>query len=102
VNYATPPELTEADRDEKTISKVRRDAAAVARVMLAHPGVGMRELRAAVRAETGIGNDRVGAAVKALGPAVVKGEPGVRGLIPLSLNRNAIPNDVLKVMEASS
>lgn len=100
-NYEPAPEATEADRDARAVTRVTQDAIVVARALEESPGTTARALRSRVRAAAGIGHERTDAAVSALASAVVKGEVGPRGAIPLTLNRSLLPEGIRRAMEGS-
>lgn len=100
VAYEPPPAATTAGKDERAQGQVVRDAAVVARALLATPNMGTRELRAACRASSGIGHDRVDAGLAALRTAVVKGK-GPRGATPMTLDAGLIPAEIRTAMEGS-
>ncbi len=83
--FDSPPEALRPDRDERAKARVIADAAAVARVLAGKPGLGVRELRSAVRVEWGIGSERVEVALTLLGAAVVVGA-GPRNAKPMTLD----------------
>jgi len=85
VAYDAPPAPTTADRDVTARSRVTADALVVARVMLAKPGLTVRDFRIAVKASCGIGHDRVDTAIEFLGEAVIKGK-GPNRSTPLTLD----------------
>lgn len=95
--YEPPPAESQADRDEAAVAKVAADAVAVARVLLANPGLGVRELRAKVRAVSGAGSERVDAAVQALGEAIVIGS-APRGGKPMSIDPELLPRHVVEAL----
>jgi replicative DNA helicase len=98
VVYQAPPEASAADRDATARDRVTTDAVVVARVLLAKPGASVRGLRSAVRAASGIGSERVDAALEALGAAVVYGR-GPRGAKPMSLDLGLLDERVRLVVE---
>lgn len=100
VAYDAPPTPSSADRDGAARDRVALDAVVVARVLWAQPGLGVRELRAAVRAASGLGVERVNAAVAYLGDAVIRGE-GLRGATPMSLDLSSLPENIQKALEES-
>lgn len=87
------PRANSGDRDATARDRVATDAAAVASVLAAKPGLGVRDLRSAVRAGSGFGSDRVDAALALLGSAVVCGL-GPRNSKPMSLDRSLLPESV--------
>jgi KaiC/GvpD/RAD55 family RecA-like ATPase len=99
-SYEPPPEPTAQDRDNAARIRVVQDAAVVARTILAHPGIGVRELRSTLRAETGMGIERIEAAMALLGASVVRGT-GPRRTTPLTLDLDRVPDRVRHVMEAT-
>jgi hypothetical protein len=98
--YEPPPKATKQDRDGEALARVQRDAVAVARALRERPGIGARELRAAVRAATGAGVERVDAALAHLDGAVVRGK-GPRGAVPMTLEEAALPEAIKRAIEVS-
>ncbi len=97
--FDSPPEALRPDRDERAKARVIADAAAVARVLAGKPGLGVRELRSAVRVEWGIGSERVEVALTLLGAAVVVGA-GPRNAKPMTLDPQSVPLEVRRAIEA--
>lgn len=97
--FDPPPEGLRPDRDQRAKVRIVEDAAAVARVLANRPGLGVRDLRLAVRVATGIGSERVGAALTLLGAAVVVGA-GPRNAKPMTLDPQSVPLDVQRAMGA--
>jgi replicative DNA helicase len=95
-----PKESRATDRQAAARGRVTADAAIVARLLHGRPGVGVRELRAAVRANSGLGVERVDAALEALGPAVTRGS-GARGARPMSLDISQLPAEIRTALEGS-
>ncbi|MES1186326.1 MAG: DnaB-like helicase C-terminal domain-containing protein [Myxococcales bacterium] len=92
------PEVARPDRDLLAKGAVAIDAAKVARVLERHPGIGVRDLRGAVKAAWGFGQGRVDAARALLGSAVNEGS-GARNAKPLSLKPELVPPEVRRAME---
>lgn len=86
-----------ADKDAAGRARVVKDAATVARLLLAKPGQGLRDIRGAAKAAENIGHDRVDAALAKLGDAVEYGT-GARGAKPMTLAPDAMPEDVKLAM----
>lgn len=99
-NYTPPVTDGPSARNERKREQVAQDAVAVARILKERPGLGIRKLRVAVRAATGIGHDRVDAAVDLLGSAVVVGD-GPRNAKPMTLDLATLPDAIRAEMEAS-
>jgi hypothetical protein len=93
-----PPEVTRPDRDQLVKGAVVVDAAKVARVLATRAGIGVRDLRAAVKAEWGFAQGRVDAALALLGPAVIKGR-GPHNAKPMTLEQHGLPPEVRRAME---
>jgi len=100
VAYDAQPKPGRADRDEVARNRVTLDAAIVARVMIAKPGLCVREFRDAARAASGFGVERVNAAVARLGSAVVR-DGGPRHALLVSLDQSQLDADVRRALEAS-
>lgn len=98
VAYEVPSEGRSPRGDAASVERVSRDAVAVARALRQAPGVSVRALRAAVRAATGAGHDRVDAAVAYLGAAVVRGA-GARGATPMTLDLEQLPETIRTSLE---
>lgn len=96
--YEPEPDDRGATRDSAARERVSSDAVAVARILAAHPGLGLRELRGAIRAATGAGVERVGAALAFLGDAVVRGT-GAKGARPMTLDSDALPEATRAALE---
>ncbi len=96
----TPEPEAKVDKDAAKQGRTVRDAAVVARVLLAQPGLGVVKLRSAVEADSGMGHGRVDTALALLGSSVVEGK-GARGAKPMSINLAAVPAEVVAVMEAT-
>ncbi len=79
-------------KDHFTKARTLADARIVADVLTALPGIGIRQLRAEAKARAGIGVERVEAALAVLGEAVIRGV-GANRLVPLSIDRSALPDD---------
>lgn len=93
VAYEPPPANADGDRDGARKDRVVKDAIVLARTVQEKPGIGVRELRGAVRASAGIGVERVEAALALLGDAIVRGA-GKRGATPLTLDLERAPTAV--------
>lgn len=82
VSYDPPQKPSAEERAEQARSrsarKVAADAAVVVRVLMSRPGMTVRELRAEVQAQGGIGKDRLDAALALLGDAIVR-TPAAKG-----------------------
>ncbi len=89
-----------SSRDARALERVWTDAEAVAKALIAKPGSTVRGLRAAVRASTGVGNDRVDAGVQILGAAVVRSK-GPRGATPMSLDLAALPPRIREALRST-
>lgn len=95
-----PPSDERAARAQRAQARSVEDAAIVATILLETPSLGLRELRGAARAKTGMGHDRVDAALATLGPALER-RTGARGARPMSVSRDRLPSDVAAKLEAS-
>jgi KaiC/GvpD/RAD55 family RecA-like ATPase len=93
------PEVAGPDRDQRVKGAVVVDAAKVARVLESRPGIGVRELRGAVKATWGFGQARVDAAKALLGSAVSEGS-GARNAKPLTLKLELVPSEIREAMES--
>jgi hypothetical protein len=98
--YDAPPKATVADRDAKAKDSVSADVTAVAKILLAWPGLGVREFRSKVKATKGIPHGRVDDALHELGKAVVRGE-GPNRATPLSLDLGLLDDAVRRAVEGS-
>lgn len=96
-----PQPRTSENRDTAARERVSSDAIVVAKVLLAKPGLGVREFRSEVRAASGIGSDRVDAALAHLGEAVVRGT-APRGAKPMSLDTARLPVGLQLVLRGAS
>lgn len=96
--YEPPPEESRRGRDDAAKDQVVQDAAAVAAVLLRRPGIGVRDLRGAVKAETGMGIERLEAAKALLGDALIRGE-GPNNSVPLTLDLASLPESVRHAMK---
>jgi len=91
VNYEPEPQAAPAERRASGAKAlVVADAVAIVRLLEERPGLGVRQLRIAMRAATGIGSERVDAAIEALGGAVAR-EPGPNKSQLMSVHRNRLP-----------
>lgn len=96
----TTEQARDEKRDDRARERVVRDAVAVARILEAQPGIGGRELRAAMRAQTGAGHERTDAALAYLGSAVERAT-GARGARPMRLVTDHLPDDVRAALKES-
>ncbi len=77
-------------RDRANVERSITDARVIISILTATPGIGARELKAALRSQLGCGTARADAAIARLGEAIVKGA-GPRGATPLSLDARRLP-----------
>jgi KaiC/GvpD/RAD55 family RecA-like ATPase len=98
--FDPPPVALRPDRDQRAKERIVADAAAVARVLADKPGLGVRDLRSAVRVASGIGSERVEAALTLLGAAIVVGS-APRNAKPMRLDPQHVPPEVQRAMGAS-
>ena len=86
---------------DEGLARVREDGARAAVVIASRSGLGVRELRDALRAAHGsCSNDRAGAALASLGAALVR-VTGRRGAHHLHLDGARVPAEVLELIGAS-
>lgn len=78
------------------------DAAATAAFLAGKPGLGTREVRAAMRAHHGMGSSRVDAALSFLGDAVVRVKGPRRNSLSHYLDGRELPETVLSAVVADS
>jgi hypothetical protein len=95
-----PPPDGEADerRDGKSKARALAAAAEIVRVLRATPGLGVRDLRSAVRAKTGWGNDTIDTGATCLGIALVKGK-GPKNSTPMTIDEGSIPAAVSALLQ---
>jgi hypothetical protein len=93
-----PPPSGRVRGDAASVERVAQDALAVARVLLRQPGLGSRELRAAARAATGAGQERVDAALAYLGEAVQVGT-GPKNKALRTLDASRLPEALKQRLE---
>lgn len=84
IAYEPPPPRSAKDKAADKVEQTGKDAEIVAQILAERPGLGVRELRAAVKAKAGIGVERVDAALAHLGSRVTRAA-GKRGAVLMSL-----------------
>jgi hypothetical protein len=100
VAYEPMPTPTASDRDAAARDRVIPDATVVARILTDTPGLGVRALRSAAKVASGIGSERVDAAIALLGKSIVRGT-GARGATPMSIDCAALPSAVAAALKGS-
>jgi RecA-family ATPase len=97
------PERRAQAREEREATikgQALSDALNVARILKQQPGIGVRELRGAMRARCAAGSARVDTALATLGPAVTKTD-GARGAKPMMLDESQLPREVREGFECA-
>jgi hypothetical protein len=94
------PQPIRRDRDDMAKGRVISDAAKVVRVLEAKGELNARDLRSQVLAETGIGSDRVRAALALLGAAVTS-RPGPHNAKLKSFDPQKLSVELRRALEGS-
>jgi replicative DNA helicase len=101
-SYEPPPaDEQNVHQTDRARQRIVSDAVTVVRLLEASPGMGVRELRAAARADSGAGHERVTDAIALLADAVLIGR-GPNRSQPMTIDRTKLPDSVRALLERAS